>query len=734
MSLGSIVVRLTMNTATFDTDAGRAAKIAEKRAKEIDASFKRAGAAIGVALAGAAVALTATIKSSINAMDDMSKSAQKVGLSTEEFSKLNYAAGLADVSMETLVGSLGKLTKSQAAALKGTGEQARVFEALGIAVKNADGGLRNSSDVLADFADRFRDLKGSPEAMAAGFALFGRSFQDMIPLVKDGGQAIRDTGAELEAFGGVLSTQAGQDAEAFNDNLTRLETAARALATQVASELLPDLVRLSDEWVAMAKDGDTLKETASGIADGFRAIGDVIEFLYPVWTAFSDVVSALSIALAANVQMLKSLYTLDPSNFIAGLKGVGEAWNLAIFGRDKVGIDGTGLKPDQGNGRTSRGGRRGAVVDIRNESSQAEVDAYTRQLQSAMKGSGGSTKKSGSSAGKSEAQREAEQLTQSYERMVAQLTEQAAMVGVVSEVEKLRYELNNGEMAKLSEGQKNELLNLAQIAEFRKEDYEELQKKIQIEKDRNDAIEDNRKAVDGMIGDMEFELKILGLSNIEREKEIALRYAGADATDAQRQKIKELIDADAAARESAGDQIELMDSVRDAGKDFFMDFTTGAKSFKDSLLDAFDSIHQKILSMIAEKLMDQLFGKEGEGLGGWVGGLFGGGKASSKGDGFDWAGMIGSIFGGGKASGGMARPNTLYEVNERGFEMATVGGRDYMMTGNSPVQITPNHALRGGGGTQNNNFQFAAPTSPKTQTQIAARVGYEMRRAQRFGA
>ena len=164
-----------------------------------------------------------------------------------------------------------------------------------------------------------------------------------------------------------------------------------------------------------------------------------------------------------------------------------------------------------------------------------------------------------------------------------------------------------------------------------------------------------------------------------------------------------------------------------------MDFTTGAKSFKDSLLDAFDSIHQKILSMIAENLMDQLFGKKGDSAGGWIGGLFGGGTEAGKTE-SGIGGLFSLFFGGGKASGGKARPNTLYEVNERGFEMATVGGRDYMMTGNSPVQITPNHALRGGGGTQNNNFQFAAPTSPKTQTQIAARVGYEMRRAQRLGS
>ena len=43
-------------------------------------------------------------------------------------------------------------------------------DALGISVKNANGSLRSSGDVLADFADKFAAMDGSPEAMAAGFA------------------------------------------------------------------------------------------------------------------------------------------------------------------------------------------------------------------------------------------------------------------------------------------------------------------------------------------------------------------------------------------------------------------------------------------------------------------------------------------------------------------------------------------------------------------------------------
>ena len=49
-----------------------------------------------------------------------------------------------------------------------------------------------------------------------------------------------------------------------------------------------------------------------------------------------------------------------------------------------------------------------------------------------------------------------------------------------------------------------------------------------------------------------------------------------------------------------------------------------------------------------------------------------------------------------------------------------MGGKDYLMAGSSPVEITPNHKLGMGGGLSNtNNFYLAAPTAQRTQEQIA---------------
>ena len=274
-SLGTLTVDLLMKLGAFESDAGRAARIAEKRAKEIDQSFRAAGAAIGVALAAGITTAGYAIQSAIDKMDDLSKAAQRANMPTEQFSALAHAANLADVSMDDLAGAMGKLAKAQAEALDKNSQQAKMFEALGISAKNADGTLRSTADVFADFADKFQQFKGSPEIMAAGMQLFGRSFQNLIPLLKDGSEGLRSAFEDAERLGLVLSTQAGQQAEAFNDNLSRMKAMVGGVAMAFASELLPSLVDATDGMVEMIKN-------AGGAAGIMREVADAASVAWAV--------------------------------------------------------------------------------------------------------------------------------------------------------------------------------------------------------------------------------------------------------------------------------------------------------------------------------------------------------------------------------------------------------------------------------------------------------------------
>jgi hypothetical protein len=704
---GSIVVDLLLRTGSFATDTDRASKQFKKLQKEA----QQAGKVIGTAIAAGATAAVAALQLTINSMDDMSKAAQKVGASTEEFSKLTYAAGLADVSMETLVGSLGKLIKAQSAALKETSQQAKVFDALGISIKNADGSLRESTDVLSDFADKFQALKGSPEAMAAGFAIFGRSFQEMIPLLKDGGDGIRAAGDELEAFGGVLSTEAGNNAEEFNDNLTRLKTAAFALSQAVAADLLPDLIELSENLIVLVKDGDAVSETAHSIADVFRVLAGAAGFLGGYLEAADNIIQGVTRQFQALLFVLNAVRngSLDMARIGAQefMAGGAQVWR--------------GL-PDQAT-TASRGQRNTRGGSNRTETGGANVFGAEDRLRLALAGGAAKPKKAGG-GGKSDADREAEQLKKSYESLRDSLNETNALFGQNTEAAKVLYETQSGGLAALSQPLKDELLQLAKRNDLQEENNEIREAADEFLKDEVKAMDAKKKAFDELISDMEFENELLGLTDIAKEKEIALRYANVDAMSEEGQKITGLIDEYHKLNDSYGFVNDAIDGFGDA----FADFATNAKSAKEAFGDWADDLYATAVQWLADQAMnalkDWLSGKQ-DGKGGYGGASGGGG-----GGGFDWGGFVTSIFGafgGGKAGGGGVFGNTPYLVGEQGPEMFVPRTAGTILTaGQTAGMGRGSNAIN-----QNNKFIFAAPTSQRTQEQVAQRAGFEVEQAQR---
>lgn len=226
--------------------------------------------------------------------------------------------------------------------------------------------------------------------------------------------------------------------------------------------------------------------------------------------------------------------------------------------------------------------------------------------------------------------------------------------------------------------------------------------------------EENIKQIDAEIEGMQFELSLIGLSNIEREKEIALRHAGADATEAQRAAISGLIDEIAAAQE----QQAFIDDLKGSLSDMFVDMVSGAKSAKEAFKDFADNLFATALRFVADRamkaFMDALSGNTG--------------AQSTAGGGGGWQNLLASFLGGmggGKALGGGVSPGQMYPVNERGPEVLSVAGRDYLMMGQQAGRVLPS----AGGVVVNNNFALAAPTSPRTQAQISSRVGFETDRA-----
>ena len=200
-------------------------------------------AGIGLsATAAAAAALVGSVKAAADYGDQLDNMAQRTGVAVEELSRLQYAAKLSDTSTEALSKGIGNLSKLMVGAAAGGAESGALFERFGISLRNADGTMRSTTEVLYDLSDVFTAMPDGPEKTAMAMDFFGKKLgQELIPLLNQGGAGLRAMGDEAERLGLVLNSAQAKAAADFNDNLDRLGQLSRGVAVSIGNALIPAL-------------------------------------------------------------------------------------------------------------------------------------------------------------------------------------------------------------------------------------------------------------------------------------------------------------------------------------------------------------------------------------------------------------------------------------------------------------------------------------------------------------
>ena len=234
------------------------------KAKNLGMAVRGVGLAFKGLFAIAAVGgIVAIGKSAIDTADAFGKLSTRTGIAADKLLAYVNAGKLADVSQSDLETGLRTLARTQVEASEGVKTYADAYAKLGVTVKNQDGTLKDSDQLLSDIADRFQDLPNGPEKAAVAMDIFGRSGQKMITLLNGGSEA-------LDEFGFELSENFAKNSEEFNDNLTKVGIEMDRLKMQVLDDLLPTLIDLSETFIDITK---SIRDAADAFAK-FFGIGD----------------------------------------------------------------------------------------------------------------------------------------------------------------------------------------------------------------------------------------------------------------------------------------------------------------------------------------------------------------------------------------------------------------------------------------------------------------------------
>ena len=242
-----MAINIAKMSATLSaTAAGFAAnfKGAEKSVNSFKSTFSSMGAkiaAVGAAIgAGAAVAgMVALVKGQLDAIDSTAKLSDSLGISTKELSQLQYAASYSGTSMEDLDAALVKMVKTR------------------------------PGKSFAEVADEITAIQNPTNRAQAAFAIFGKSWAKVMPLLAEGSEGLKKAGIEADAMGYSFDRVDAAQVEAANDAIQKVKNVIVGVGTQLAIKLAPFITEAADRLSGMALAGDGMAKT---VVNGFEMV------------------------------------------------------------------------------------------------------------------------------------------------------------------------------------------------------------------------------------------------------------------------------------------------------------------------------------------------------------------------------------------------------------------------------------------------------------------------------
>ncbi len=250
--------------------SAKAATSATVAMKKLGAAAKTAGIAIAAAGTAAAAAFAKIASDNISAFDKLAKVSGKIGVSVENLSALAHAAELSGVNQDTLNMALQRFSRRVAEAAQGSGVLAKVMEEQGIALRDSNGHMRDTTDILDDYANAIQNAGSDQERLLLAFKAFDSEGAALVNMLKNGSAGLREMTSEAQRLGIVIDGTTAKRAEEFNDQLTRIRAASKGMAIILTSELLPTLTNLANKAVEVSKRFNEWRNESGELERGIR--------------------------------------------------------------------------------------------------------------------------------------------------------------------------------------------------------------------------------------------------------------------------------------------------------------------------------------------------------------------------------------------------------------------------------------------------------------------------------
>lgn len=274
---------------SFEIDDAPLKKVQEKIGGLVGFASK-----LGLAAGAAAGAIFGMAKVTAQAGDEALATSQKLGISVENLTRLQFAAKLSNVEAGNLNVGLRFLSRNVDNASQGTGEAAKAFKTLGISLKDSTGQLLPSNEVLLKVSEKLSKMPDGVKKTALAMDIFGRSGSDLIPLLNEGADGIQRMMDRSDELGATMSTDLAKAGDNFNDSLDEMMFALKGVQKMVGGGLLPILTPLIQQFTKFIVENKkiislNLGKFFSALSTFARGVWIVFQGLYRITSGLANI-------------------------------------------------------------------------------------------------------------------------------------------------------------------------------------------------------------------------------------------------------------------------------------------------------------------------------------------------------------------------------------------------------------------------------------------------------------
>ena len=307
--------------------------------------------------------------------DNVMQLSVQYGLSTDKIQEFQYMSELTDTSLETITGSITKLTKNMQTATKGTGDAYKAFEQLGISITDTDGNMRSADEVFNEAIIRLGQVENETERDALAMNLFGKSAMELNPLIAVGREGLADYREEAHQMGYVLDTDTLESLGAVDDAMQRASKRMDAVKNQIGRYLAPIVAqiteafanwRMSVDWQSL---GQTIQKVVNGIGKVIKALIDIFKTVIEVGEKVGKTLKDIFTGQFKFPKIPLPHFSISPQGWKIGDLLTGSLPSLKIDWyrkamKDGIILDGRTIFGMNANGQLMGGGEKGREIII----------------------------------------------------------------------------------------------------------------------------------------------------------------------------------------------------------------------------------------------------------------------------------------------------------------------------------------------------------------------------------